>query len=98
MKSINEYWQNLTTAPSESQELDILERFRVFLRDEKISYEVFGKASDNNDSLINLVKAPLGYIPGEVTIKFYTGGDKEMVQKQGWKPKNPKNAFYLFNE
>ena len=99
MKSINAYWQDLTTAPTESQELDVLEQLRVYLRDEKISYEVLGKVNENEDSLINLLSAPAGYIPGDVTIKFYAnGGDKPAVEKQGWKPKNPQNAFYLFNE
>ena len=98
MKSINEYWQNLTTASTESQELDILEQFRVYLRDERISYEVFGKSTESKDSLVNLANAPAGYTPGEVTIKFYTEGDKATLEKQGWTPKNPRNAYYLFNE
>ncbi len=98
MKSIDKYWQDLTTASTESQELDILEQFRVYLRDEKISYEVFGRSTESKDSLVNLVNAPTGYIPQDVTIKFYANGDREALEKQGWKPKNPENAFYLFNE
>ncbi len=98
MKAIDKYWQDLTTASTESQELDILEQFRVYLRDEKISYEVFGRSAENKDSLINLANAPAGYTPQDVTIKFHVNGDKGALEKQGWKPKNPGNAFYLFNE
>ncbi|WP_114789447.1 hypothetical protein U0035_07855 [Niabella yanshanensis] len=98
MKSIDKYWQDLTTASTESQEVDILEAFRVYLRDEKISYEVFGKSLQDKDSLVNLANAPVGYRPQDVTIKFYTNGNEVVLEKQGWRPKNPGNAFYLFNE
>ena len=98
MKSIDKYWQDLTTASTESQEEDILEAFRVYLRDEKISYEVFGKSMQDKDSLVNLANAPVGYTPQDVTIKFYTNGNEVVLEKQGWRPKDPGNAFYLFNE
>ncbi len=98
MKLINDYWQELTTAPDENRELDVLERLRVYLRDEHISYEVFGTSVSTKDSLVNLANAPVGYSPGVVTIKFYTDGDKVALEKRGWKPRNPGNAFYLFNE
>lgn len=98
MKSLNKYWEDLTTASTESQELDILEQLRVYLRDEKISYEVFGKSGEATDSLVNLANAPADFTPADVTIKFYTTGDKVALEKQGWSPKNPRNAFYLFNE
>ena len=98
MKSIEKYWQDLTTASTESQEVDILEAFRVYLRDEKISYEVFDQSTASRDSLVNLANAPVGYTPQDVTIKFYTNGNEVVLEKQGWRPKNPGNAFYLFNE
>jgi uncharacterized protein YxeA len=93
-ESMDRYWKELNTAQSKQNELKILEEFRVYLRNEHISYEVFGEHS--KDSLVNLITVSSNYNPPSITIKFYY--EDKIDTKQGWKPKDPNNAFYLFNE
>ncbi|PUV26437.1 MULTISPECIES: hypothetical protein [Sphingobacterium] len=93
-ESINRYWKELTTAQSNQKELKILEEFRVYLSNEHISYEVFGE--HGKDSLLNLITVPNSYTPESITMKFYY--EDKIDTKHGWKPKDPNNAFYLFNE
>jgi len=93
-ESINRYWKELKTAQSKQKELKILEEFRVYLRDEHISYEVFDE--HRKDSLVNLIAVSSSYNPQSITIKFYY--EDKIDTKRGWKPEDLNNAFYLFNE
>ncbi len=95
MKKIDNIWDKLTQSKSESDEEKYIAELHEYVRDEKMSFEIFFKDSKGENK--DLQQKKESDTIKSVSIRFYKN-DKDYITKENWKPLNTENSYYLYNE